>query len=102
VDPVEGRILFDIWLNESGTVGMSGRCHAGHTDVMREVLGQVSGSAVVDFAELDYISSAGLGVLLGAQKRLGAQGHALTLVNLNPHIREVFRIAGFDRVFDIR
>ncbi len=69
---------------------------------MREVLGEVSGSIEVDFAKLDYISSAGLGVLLGTQKRLSGMGHALTLVNLNAHIREVFRIAGFDRVFNIR
>jgi anti-anti-sigma factor len=42
-----------------------------------------------------------MGVLLGTQKRLSGSGHSLTLVNLNSHIREVFRIAGFDRVFKI-
>ena len=30
--------MFDIWLNDAGAVAMSGRCHAGHTDMMREVL----------------------------------------------------------------
>ena len=94
--------MFDIWLNDRGAVAMSGRCHAGHAELMRGVLGQVSSSIEVDFAALDYISSAGLGVLLGAQKRLGDAGHALTLVNLHAHIREVFRIAGFDKVFEIR
>ncbi len=54
--------MFDIWLNDRGAVAMSGRCHAGHADLMREVIGQVSSSIEVDFAELDYISSAGLGV----------------------------------------
>ena len=104
MDPVEGErpVMIEIWLNDTGEVAMSGRCHAGHADVMREVLGQVSTSIEVNFAQLDYISSAGLGVLLGAQKRLSKSGHALTLVNLNAHIREVFRIAGFDKVFEVR
>ena len=65
------------------------------------MLREVTGSLVIDFAELDYISSAGLGVLLGAQKRLGESGSSLKLVSMNKHIREIFRIAGFDRIFEI-
>ena len=59
-------------------------------------------SCVVDFDGLSYISSAGLGLLFATQKRLVDGGSALTLVNLNPHIREIFHIAGFDKIFEIR
>ena len=56
---------------------------------------------VVNFKDIDYISSAGLGVLLKTQKRLGEGGHSLTLANMNNHIKDVFVYAGFDAVFSI-
>ena len=56
---------------------------------------------MVDFAGLDYISSAGLGVLLAAQKKLGEQGKSLRLINVKGHIRDVFHFSGFDQIFEI-
>ena len=50
---------------------------------------------------LEYISSAGLGVLLKTQKRVMAGGQGLRLVNANKHIRDIFKYAGFDRIFEI-
>lgn len=93
--------MFDIRMNDAGEVMLSGRLDAAHVDKVREALKAVRTTCVVDFSQLDYISSAGMGVLLGAQKRLSEAGHSLTLVNLNRHIREIFRIAGFDNVFTI-
>jgi anti-anti-sigma factor len=55
----------------------------------------------VDFGELKYISSAGLGLLFSAQRRLVDRGCGLKLVNLSPHLREIFVIAEFDRIFEI-
>jgi anti-sigma B factor antagonist len=52
--------------------------------------------------DLDYISSAGLGVLLSTHKRLMAGASGLQLVNVNPHIADIFRYSGFDRLFVIR
>jgi anti-anti-sigma factor len=94
--------MFDFRIGDDGVVALSGRLDAAQVDRLREALGGVRASAVVDFGALEYISSAGLGVLLGVQKRLSEAGHRLTLVNLNHHIREIFRIAGFDNVFEIR
>ncbi len=56
---------------------------------------------VLDCKELKYASSGGLGLLFATQARLGASGGGLKLVNLSPHMRELFTIAGFDRVIDI-
>lgn len=94
--------MFDIERRADGTIALIGRCHAGYTEDVRETLQGITDSVVIDFGALDYIASAGLGVLLAAQKRLRAGGQGLVLANLNPHIREVFRIAGFDKIFEIK
>ena len=61
----------------------------------------VAAPHVVEMGGLDYISSAGLGVLLKTQKRAMATGKGLRLVNANRHIRDIFKYAGFDRIFEI-
>ncbi|MCI0451665.1 MAG: STAS domain-containing protein [Candidatus Latescibacteria bacterium] len=93
--------MFDIRKGSNGEILLSGRFDAAHVERVRDELKFVSRSCTVDFKELDYISSAGMGVLLGTQKRLADSGHSLKLINLNRHIREIFRIAGFDNVFSI-
>jgi anti-anti-sigma factor len=56
---------------------------------------------VVDFTALDYISSAGLRILLGTAKRLGGAGGALRLCGLNETVREVFDISGFSTILAV-
>lgn len=47
-----------------------------------------------DFEKLEYISSAGLRVLLSAQKTMSAQGK-MTLTHVRPEVKEIFDITGF-------
>jgi len=56
---------------------------------------------VVDAASLAYISSAGLRVLIAAKKRLSPRGGDIRLAALQPPVKSVFAIAGFDRIFAI-
>ena len=56
---------------------------------------------VADFTELEYLSSAGLGVLLKTQKRLMGAGGGLKLINVSNHINDIFRYSGFDQIFEI-
>ncbi|MDF1791465.1 MAG: STAS domain-containing protein [Thalassobaculaceae bacterium] len=49
----------------------------------------------IDFSGVDYISSAGLRVLLMAAKRTGAAGGQFSMHSMAPEIREVFEISGF-------
>lgn len=56
---------------------------------------------VLDFTGMDYISSAGLRVLLMAAKKTNKLGGMLVLSALNPNVREVFDIAGFTNIFSI-
>jgi anti-sigma B factor antagonist len=68
----------------------------------RAILEKVESTTTVDFGELRYISSAGLGLLLATQKRLIDSGSRLEIANMSPHIRDIFTIAGFDFLFDIK
>lgn len=55
---------------------------------------------ILDFAGLDYISSAGLRVLLSAQKKMAAQG-SMKVVHVNDVVNEVFNITGFCDILTI-
>ena len=56
---------------------------------------------LIDFSDLEYISSAGLRVLLITGKRLGSSGGNLRLCNLNETVREVFEMSGFSTIFSV-
>lgn len=51
---------------------------------------------IFDFAELEYISSAGLRAVLRAQQTLEEAGRSITVRNSNEEVMEVFEIVGFD------
>ena len=59
------------------------------------------GTVTVDCSGLEYISSAGLGVLLKTQKRLLASGGKLRLSGVNRHLQDIFGYSGFDQLFEI-
>lgn len=58
-------------------------------------------SLIIDFANLEYISSAGLRVLISTQKKLKAEGIPMIIRNVNDTIGEIFRMSGFDKVLRI-
>lgn len=93
--------MFDITQNENGDIILSGRFDASQVEKAKSVFDSVNGSTKVNFEKLEYISSAGLGILLMSQKRLAALQRRLTLTGMNSHIKEVFKYAGFDTIFDI-
>jgi anti-anti-sigma factor len=94
-------MTFEISVAGDGTVRLSGRLDSNQVDMTRAVLEKVESTVTVDFNGLRYISSAGLGLLLATQKRLMSGGHRLQIVNMSPHIRDIFNIAGFDFIFDL-
>ena len=55
---------------------------------------------VIDCAELEYIASSGLRVLLGILKKANADGSRVVLKNVGDVIREVFELTGFAKIFD--
>lgn len=56
---------------------------------------------LVNFEKLDYISSAGLRVLLIAAKQLNAVGGEMRICSLNGIVKEVFEISGFVSIFKV-
>lgn len=93
--------MFSIEVKPNREIVISGRLDASQTDKARAVLDTITDSAEVNFQGLEYISSAGLGVLFAAQKRLKQSGKGLKLTHLNGYVRDVFRLARFDLIFEI-
>ena len=67
---------------------------------LKELFEQGVSQLTLDFEQLDYISSAGLRVLLFAQKNLSENGK-MTIRNVKPEIMEVFDITGFIDILTI-
>lgn len=93
--------MFDIGFSDQGNVVVSGRLDAANAENALAFLDKVKEQCVIDMGSLEYISSAGLGVLLRTHKRMMAGGSGLKLVNVSPHIRDIFTYSGFDKLFEI-
>ncbi|TMQ60233.1 MAG: STAS domain-containing protein [Candidatus Eisenbacteria bacterium] len=93
--------MFDIQIQDGGVIKLSGRFDAAQADHAKAMLQSVNRSATIDLTELDYVSSAGLGVLVQTYKRLHDSGYSLRLTNLKPRIRSVFVYAGLDKVLQL-
>ena len=58
-------------------------------------------SLILDFADLEYISSAGLRVLIATQKKLKPDNIPFIIKNVNDVVNEIFRMSGFDKILKI-
>ncbi len=70
----------------------------------QDLLGQIAQGRVrlvIDFSQLNYISSAGLRVILMAAKRIKVASGKLVLSGMQTHIREVFEISGFLTILNV-
>jgi anti-anti-sigma factor len=93
-------VTFDI-RQDGRTVFLEGRLDAAQSERAKAVFGAINQSTIVDFSGLEYISSAGISVILAAYKRLSDAGHGFKLVNMSQRIRNVFQYAGLDKIFVI-
>ena len=58
-------------------------------------------SLIMDFTDLEYISSAGLRVMIATQKKLKPEDIPFVIKNVNPTVNEIFRMSGFDKILKI-
>jgi anti-sigma B factor antagonist len=93
--------MLAIEFGADGAVVVSGRLDAAQCPAAQSFLDRVEGSVTLDCTRLEYISSAGLGVLLKTQKRLTASAGKLRLVGVNRHLQDIFLYSGFDQIFEI-
>ena len=85
-------------------VTASGRLDSNTAGALEAVLparAQAEAKLILDLADVPYVSSAGLRVLLMGAKAARATGHKLVLTGLAPTVREVFDISGFTAIFAI-
>ena len=66
-----------------------------------ELMGEGEKDFVIDLAGLDYISSAGLRVILATAKRLKEKEGKILLASLKDMVKEVFEISGFSAIIPI-
>jgi len=93
--------MFDIQYDDEGIIVCTGRLDAAQCEKGQTFMDEIAASSTLDFSQLEYISSAGLGILLKTQKRLANSGAALKIINVNNHIYDVFHYSGFSAIFDI-
>lgn len=86
-------------------LNVSGRLDASTSSSFEEKLTSIIDSGekniLINFKELDYISSMGLRVLLQAAKKVKVNQGSISLCEMKDNILEVFDIAGFTQVFQI-
>ena len=89
---------------EKLTVAISGRLDTTTAPELEEALKESMdgiSELVIDFTETEYISSAGLRVLLSAQKTMNKQG-SMVVTGVNDVIMEIFEVTGFVDILDIQ
>jgi anti-sigma B factor antagonist len=94
----------DIKLNDDLThIALSGRLDTqGVQDIELAFLAKTAarGKATwVDMSDVDYISSLGMRMLLGAAQALRRKGHSMKLLHPQPLVREALSMAGLDEMF---
>lgn len=85
------------------TIAVQGRLDTTTApDLEKEIKTGLDGvtELIMDFEKLDYISSAGLRVLLSAQKMMSKQG-SMKVVHVNDLVMEVFEVTGFTDILTI-
>jgi anti-sigma B factor antagonist len=68
---------------------------------LNELIDRNEANIVVDMNGVEYISSAGLRVMLSAQKRVRLNKGDVKLASLQPFVKEVFEITGFTKLFSV-
>ena len=96
----------NILKNKNGselTIALEGRLDTTTSpELEKELAGQLDGitDLCFDFGELDYISSAGLRILLSAQKTMNNQG-TMKVLHANEIVMEIFEVTGFSDILTI-
>lgn len=93
--------MFAIEYGPDGTVVIAGRLDAAQATVAQSFLDRVEGPVSLECSRLEYISSAGIGVLLRTHKRLLASAGKIRLAGIQPHLMDVFVYSGLDQLFEI-
>ena len=94
--------MFNINKGKNETIYLSGIFDSSCVDQAVEVFNSVTSSCTVDCSDLEYISSAGLGILVAAYKRIAGQGGKIRLMNVRENVKKIFLLVRFDKFFEMQ
>lgn len=86
------------------TIALSGRLDTTTAPQLEDALSSALEGVkelLFDFNNIEYISSAGLRIMLNSQKKMNAAGGSMKLVGVNDVVREVFEVTGFANILSI-
>ena len=87
---------------DSNLITLSGNFDSSRSDDAKKIFQNLTDSVTIDMSDLDFICSAGIGILVMTYRQLKEKEKLMTLVNLKPHIRKVFEVSLLHKVFDIK
>lgn len=70
-------------------------------DELQKVLAVADKVLVIDCGEMEYISSAGLRFFMQLKRESEAKGGSVRVSHLNEDVADIFRMSGFENIFDI-
>lgn len=86
-------------------VRVSGRLDAASSPILEKKINQLIGDErdvlLLDFSQVEYLSSAGMRLLLSATKRLKEKNGFLVLFSLGEEAMEIIKMAGFEHILNI-
>lgn len=88
--------------SDINTIFLCGNFDASRAEEVKEVFDRIENSVRVDMSGLDFICSAGIGLMVMAYRKLKERGEDFYLVNLNEHINKVFKLSLLDKIFKIQ
>lgn len=83
---------------------IEGRIDATTTPTVEKKLAKlydIATKLAIDFSEVDYLSSAGMRLLLALTKRMDAKGGKVAYFDMTDDVLEIIRMAGFERILNI-
>ncbi|CEQ25327.1 STAS domain-containing protein [Paraclostridium sordellii] len=97
---IESRLDNNFW-----NVGIDGELDVAGADKVKEHLnGLIEDKPMdvkIDFTNLEYIDSTGLGALIGVLKRLKVNDKDIYIINARKNVKKIFTITGLDKIFKV-
>ncbi len=97
---IESRLDDNFW-----NVKINGELDVAEADKVKEYLNALVEEQVldmkIDFSNLEYIDSTGLGVLIGVLKRLKTNEKDIYILNARKNVKKIFSITGLDKIFKL-
>jgi anti-anti-sigma factor len=93
--------MLEIRKTSPRSLALRGRLDAGHADRCYQAIAELESDPDLDLAELKYIASAGISVLVRAYRDFSERGQTMTLRNLQPQVKTVMHFSRIESLFRI-